>query len=200
MLVTGLPFRSPRSPRVSPPCSVPPIMLVREGPYRRRMNLRDVWPDAVAAASPPACAPGGPTRGPRPTRQPRTDLRSCGRHSAASPRTVERPDAHEPRPKARLADRSATRLDGVAADGARSVAAISAGSCALSTFLREDAGPKQNRDPAGWTVNAARLAVAARGSSSPCCARARAVRPMQARTGTLVLLAGVRARSSPIDS
>ena len=142
-----------------------PIALVRLRARRRRAALRDVWPEAVDNLTSAVRAGLSLARGARPARR-RAVRSSSGRPSRRSPRTIERPGGFSDcldRLKAGLADPVADRLV-EALRIAREVGGSDLGRLlrTLSAFLREDArtrGELETRQ--SWTVNGARLAVAA---------------------------------------
>jgi tight adherence protein B len=141
-----------------------PLALVRARARKRRAQLRDVWPDVVdhvasavraGLALPEALVQLG-ERGPTELRQPfcdfADDYRATGRFSEALDRL-----------KSRLADPVADRLV-EALRIAREVGGSDLGRVlrTLSTFLREDARSRAELEARqSWTVNAARLAMAA---------------------------------------
>lgn len=141
-----------------------PVVLVRRRARRRRALLRDLWPDAVdnitsavraGMALPEALAQLG-QRGPEPLREPfrrfGDDYRLTGRFSDCLDRLKER-----------LSDPVADRLV-ESLRIAREVGGTDLGRLlrTLSGFLREDARTRAELETRqSWTVNAARLAVAA---------------------------------------
>ncbi len=141
-----------------------PVVLVRRRARRRRGLLRDLWPDAVdnitsavraGMALPEALAQLG-QRGPEPLREPfrrfGDDYRLTGRFSECLDRL-----------KDRLSDPVADRLV-ESLRIAREVGGTDLGRLlrTLSGFLREDARTRAELETRqSWTVNAARLAVAA---------------------------------------
>lgn len=141
-----------------------PLAVVRGRARRRRSQLRDVWPDVVdhvasavrAGLSLPEALVQLAERGPTELRGPfgefADDYRATGRFSEALDRL-----------KNRLADPVADRLI-EALRIAREVGGSDLGRVlrALSTFLREDARSRAELEARqSWTVNAARLAMAA---------------------------------------
>ncbi len=141
-----------------------PVTLVRARARRRRALLRDVWPDAVdnlasavrAGLSLPEALSQLSVRGPLELRPAfaafAQDYRASGRFSDAL-------DAL----KARLADPVGDRIV-ESLRIAREVGGTDLGRLlrTLSTFLRQDARTRSELEGRqGWTVNAARLAVAA---------------------------------------
>ncbi len=141
-----------------------PLALVRFRARHRRAALRDVWPDAVdnvtsavrAGLSLPEALSQLSVRGP-------VELRPAFAGFAEDYRATGRFQDCLDRLKAELADPVADRLV-EALRIAREVGGSDLGRLlrTLSTFLREDArtrGELETRQ--GWTVNGARLAVAA---------------------------------------
>lgn len=143
---------------------VAPVSLVRARARRRRSRLRDVWPDVVdhvhsavraGLALPEALVQLG-DRGPEELRVPfqefAHDYRATGRFSESLDLLKER-----------LSDPVADRLV-EALRIARDVGGTDLGRVlrTLSTFLREDARSRAELEARqSWTVNAARLAMAA---------------------------------------
>ena len=142
-----------------------PVGVVRARARRRRARLRDLWPDAVdnitsgvraGMALPEALSQLG-TRGPDELREPfrafADDYRLTGRFHD-SPRPAQ--GAAEPTP-------SATGSSRACASPARSAAPTSATCCApcRASCARTPAPGPSSRPGSRWTVNAARLAVAA---------------------------------------
>jgi tight adherence protein B len=141
-----------------------PLAVVRGRARRRRARLRDLWPDAVdnitsgvraGMALPEALAQLG-TRGPEELREPfrafADDYRLTGRFHDCLDRLKER-----------LSDPVADRLV-ESLRIAREVGGTDLGHLlrTLSGFLREDARTRAELETRqSWTVNAARLAVAA---------------------------------------
>ena len=141
-----------------------PVALVRRRARTRRARLRDLWPDAVdnitsgvraGMALPEALAQLG-TRGPEELRAPfvsfADDYRLTGRFSDSLDRLKER-----------LSDPVGDRLV-ESLRIAREVGGTDLGHLlrTLSGFLREDARTRAELETRqAWTVNAARLAVAA---------------------------------------
>ena len=141
-----------------------PVVLVRRRARRRRARLRDLWPDAVdnitsgvraGMALPEALAQLG-TRGPEELREPfaafADDYRLTGRFHDSLDRLKER-----------LSDPVGDRLV-ESLRIAREVGGTDLGTLlrTLSGFLREDARTRAELETRqSWTVNAARLAVAA---------------------------------------
>jgi tight adherence protein B len=141
-----------------------PPALVRRLRDRRRTELRDVWPEVVdqltsavrAGLSLPEAVGALAVRGPEPLRPAfarfAADHRATGRFSDCLDRL--RDDFADP-----VADRVCESLR-----MAREVGGTDLGRLlrALSAFLREDARTRSELETRqGWTVNAARLAVAA---------------------------------------
>jgi tight adherence protein B len=142
---------------------VAPMAVVRRLYYRRRAELRDVWPEVVdnltsavrAGMSLPEAVGALATRGPESLRPAfgrfAADYRANGRFSEALDRLKS--DLADP-----VGDRvcESLRL-------AREVGGTDLGRLlrTLSGFLREDARTRSELETRqGWTVNAARLAVA----------------------------------------
>lgn len=141
-----------------------PIALVKMRQRQRRTELRAVWPEVVdnlvsavrAGLSLPEAVGQLGSRGPEPLREPfrrfADDYRASGRFSECLDRL-----------KARLADPVADRII-ESLRLAREVGGSDLGRLlrTLSQFLREDARTRAELETRqGWTVNAARLAVAA---------------------------------------
>ena len=141
-----------------------PLALVRTRARARRAHLRDLWPDAVdnitsgvraGLALPEALSPLA-VRGPE-------ELRPAFADFAGDYRTTGRFNDCLDRLKSRLADPVGDRLV-ESLRIAREVGGSDLGSLlrTLSTFLREDARTRSELETRqSWTVNAARLAVAA---------------------------------------
>jgi tight adherence protein B len=141
-----------------------PVALVRMRARRRRSSLRDLWPDAVdniasgvrAGLALPEALAQLASRGPE-------ELRPAFAGFAEDYRTTGRfPDCLD-RLKDRLSDPVGDRLV-EALRIAREVGGSDLGRLlrTLSTFLREDSRTRAELETRqGWTVNAARLAVAA---------------------------------------
>lgn len=141
-----------------------PVALVRMRARRRRASLRDLWPDAVdniasgvraGLALPEALAQLG-RRGPE-------ELRPAFTAFAEDYRTTGRFHDSLDRLKTRLSDPVGDRLV-ESLRIAREVGGSDLGRLlrTLSTFLREDGRTRAELETRqGWTVNAARLAVAA---------------------------------------
>lgn len=141
-----------------------PVAVVRARARSRRAQLRELWPDVVdhvssavrAGLALPEALVQLAERGPQQLREPfaifADDYRATGRFSEALDRL-----------KARLADPVADRLI-EALRIAREVGGSDLGRVlrALSSFLREDARSRAELEARqSWTVNAARLAMAA---------------------------------------
>jgi tight adherence protein B len=141
-----------------------PIFLVRRRRARRVVELREVWPEAVdnlasgvrAGLSLPEALGQLGVRGPE---QLRPAFRRFGEDYRATGRFAESLD----RLKAHLADPVGDRVV-ESLRMAREVGGTDLGRLlrTLSTFLREDARTRAELETRqGWTVNAARLALAA---------------------------------------
>jgi tight adherence protein B len=141
-----------------------PVGLVRYRVRQRRAELRDLWPDAVdnlasavrAGLSLPEALTQLGVRGPEPLRRPflrfGDDYRATGRFGDCLDRL-----------KARLADPTGDRIV-ESLRIAREVGGSDLGRLlrTLSAFLRDDSRTRAELETRqGWTVNAARLAVAA---------------------------------------
>jgi tight adherence protein B len=141
-----------------------PVVLARRLRSRHRAELRDVWPEVVdqltsavrAGLSLPEAVGALAVRGPEPLRPAfgrfAADHRATGRFSDCLDRL--RDDLADP-----VADRVCESLR-----MAREVGGTDLGRLlrALSAFLREDSRTRAELETRqGWTVNAARLAVAA---------------------------------------
>ena len=144
--------------------SVLPVALVRRRRVQRSAELREVWPEAVdnlasgvrAGLSLPEALTQLGVRGPELLRSP---FRRFGEDYRATGRFAESLD----RLKADLADPVGDRVV-EALRMAREVGGTDLGRLlrTLSTFLREDARTRAELETRqGWTVNAARLALAA---------------------------------------
>ncbi len=171
-----------------------PLLLVRRRRAQRAGELREVWPEAVdnlasavrAGLSLPEALTQLGARGPE---QLRSAFRRFGEDYRASGRFGESLD----RLKAALADPVGDRVV-EALRMAREVGGTDLGRLlrTLSSFLREDARTRSELETRqGWTVNAARLALAAPWvlllllSTQP-----DAVQAYNTPAGTVVLLAG----------
>lgn len=141
-----------------------PLLLVRRRRTQRTTELREVWPEAVdnlasgvrAGLSLPEALTQLGVRGPE---QLRSAFRRFGEDYRASGRFAESLDTL----KANLADPVGDRVV-EALRMAREVGGSDLGRLlrTLSTFLREDARTRSELETRqGWTVNAARLALAA---------------------------------------
>jgi tight adherence protein B len=141
-----------------------PLLLVRRRRAQRTGELREVWPEAVdnlasgvrAGLSLPEALTQLGVRGPE---QLRTPFRRFGEDYRATGRFGDSLDAL----KATLADPVGDRVV-EALRMAREVGGTDLGRLlrTLSTFLREDARTRSELETRqGWTVNAARLALAA---------------------------------------
>jgi tight adherence protein B len=141
-----------------------PVALVRRAGGRRRAELRDVWPEVVdqlasavrAGLSLPEAVGALAVRGPGP-------LRPAFARFAADHRATGRFSDCLDRLRDDLADAVADRVC-ESLRMAREVGGTDLGRLlrALSAFLREDSRTRAELETRqGWTVNAARLAVAA---------------------------------------
>jgi tight adherence protein B len=171
-----------------------PLGLVRMRARRRRASLRDLWPDAVdniasgvraGLALPQALIQLG-RRGPEELRPAfvafAEDYRATGRFNECLDRL-----------KDRLSDPVGDRLV-ESLRIAREVGGSDLGRLlrTLATFLREDNRTRAELETRqGWTVNAARLAVAAPWVVlGMLCTRPESIAAYATGTGTVVLLAG----------
>jgi tight adherence protein B len=174
--------------------SLAPMSLVRWRQRQRRAELRELWPEVAdnlasgvraGLSLPEALAQVG-VRGPEPLRRPfqrfGQDYRATGRFNDCLDRL-----------KAALADPVGDRIV-ESLRMAREVGGTDLGRLlrTLSAFLREDARTRAELETRqGWTVNAARLAVAAPWILLALLAlRPEAVRAYNTATGGLVLLFG----------
>lgn len=174
--------------------AVLPLLLVRRRRTQRTTELREVWPEAVdnlasavrAGLSLPEALTQLGVRGPE---QLRSAFRRFGEDYRATGRFADSLDGL----KANLADPVGDRVV-EALRMAREVGGTDLGRLlrTLSTFLREDARTRSELETRqGWTVNAARLALAAPWvlllllSSQP-----DAVEAYNTAAGTAVLVAG----------
>lgn len=171
-----------------------PVAIVRMRARSRRAQLRELWPDAVdnvtsavrAGMALPEALVQLSVRGP-------VELRPAFASFAEDYRTTGRFNDCLDRLKERLADPVGDRLV-ESLRIAREVGGTDLGALlrTLSTFLREDArtrGELETRQ--SWTVNAARLAVAAPWIVlALLCTRPESVRAYDTATGALVLLVG----------
>ncbi|NNM46289.1 type II secretion system F family protein [Knoellia koreensis] len=171
-----------------------PLALVRGRARRRRASLRELWPDAVdniasgvrAGLALPEALAQLSRRGP-------PELRPAFQAFAEDYRTTGRFQECLDRLKERLSDPVGDRLV-ESLRIAREVGGSDLGRLlrTLSTFLREDARTRSELETRqGWTVNAARLAVAAPWAVLAMLAtRPESIRAYGTTTGALVLLAG----------
>lgn len=171
-----------------------PLGWVRARARRRRGRLREVWPDVIdhvasavrAGLALPEALVQLSERGPEELREPfarfADDYRASGRFGDSLDRL-----------KARLSDPVADRLV-EALRIAREVGGSDLGRLlrTLSTFLREDARSRAELEARqSWTVNAARLALAAPWVVLLLLAtRGSALQAYQSATGVLVLVVG----------
>jgi tight adherence protein B len=171
-----------------------PTALVRYRQRKRRQELRDLWPDVVdnlasavrAGMSLPEALSQLGGRGPE-------ALQPAFRRFAEDYRATGRFDACLDRLKARLADPVADRIV-ESLRIAREVGGSDLGRLlrTLSAFLREDARTRSELETRqSWTVNAARLAVAAPWVVLGMLAtRPQAVEAYDSSTGFVVLAVG----------
>lgn len=171
-----------------------PVLTVRMRARSRRAQLRDLWPDAVdnvtsavrAGMALPEALAQLAVRGPEELREAFTDF-------ANDYRTTGRFNDCLDRLKVRLADPVGDRLV-ESLRIAREVGGSDLGSLlrTLSTFLREDARTRSELEARqSWTVNAARLAVAAPWIVlALLCTRPESVQAYNSSTGALVLGTG----------
>ena len=171
-----------------------PIALVRMRARRRRASLRELWPDAVdnitsgvrAGLALPEALSQLAVRGPE-------ELRPAFRTFAEDYRSSGRFHECLDRLKASLSDPVGDRLI-ESLRIAREVGGSDLGKLlrTLSTFLREDSRTRSELEARqGWTVNAARLAVAAPWVVlGMLCTRPESIRAYASSTGTLVLVVG----------
>lgn len=171
-----------------------PLAFVRNRARRRRRTLRDVWPDAVdnitsavrAGMALPEALAQLAHRGPA---ELRPAFASFGEDYRATGRFAPSLDAL----KERLADPVADRLI-EALRLAREVGGSDLGGLlrTLSAFLREDARTRAELETRQtWTVNAARLSVAAPWAVLAILAtRGGAIEAYDSRVGVLVLVVG----------
>lgn len=174
-----------------------PLAVVRMRARARRAHLRDLWPDAVdnvtsavrAGLALPEALAQLSVRGPEELRPPfaefASDYRTTGRFNDCLDRLKER-----------LADPVGDRLV-ESLRIAREVGGSDLGSLlrTLSTFLREDARTRSELETRqSWTVNAARLAVAAPWIVLALLStRPESVQAYNTTTGVLVLAVGAAA-------
>jgi tight adherence protein B len=171
-----------------------PVALVRYRQRQRRNELRELWPEAVdnlasavrAGLSLPEAVAQLGVRGPEPLRR---AFQRFGEDYRATGRFYDCLD----RLKAALADPVGDRIV-ESLRMAREVGGSDLGRLlrTLSTFLREDARTRAELETRqGWTVNAARLAVAAPWALLLLLSlRTDAVRAYNSATGVLVLAIG----------
>lgn len=174
-----------------------PIAVVRMRARSRRAHLRDLWPDAVdnvtsavrAGLALPEALAQLSVRGPE-------ELRPAFADFASDYRTTGRFNDCLDRLKDRLADPVGDRLV-ESLRIAREVGGSDLGSLlrTLSTFLREDARTRSELETRqSWTVNAARLAVAAPWIVLALLStRPESVQAYNTSTGVLVLAVGAAA-------
>ncbi|XVX21486.1 type II secretion system F family protein [Actinomycetota bacterium] len=171
-----------------------PIALVRMRARRRRTALRDLWPDAVdniasavraGMALPEALAQLG-HRGPAELRPPFAafahDYRTTGRFHECLDRLKDR--LSDP-----VGDRLVESLRIAREVGGSDLGALLR---TLSTFLREDSRTRAEMEARqSWTVNAARLAVAAPWIVlALLCTRPESIQAYDTRAGAVVLFVG----------
>ncbi|MFX4286042.1 type II secretion system F family protein [Janibacter sp. G349] len=171
-----------------------PVAVVRVRARSRRAHLRDLWPDAVdnvtsavrAGLALPEALAQLSVRGPE-------ELRPAFADFASDYRTTGRFNDCLDRLKTRLADPVGDRLV-ESLRIAREVGGSDLGSLlrTLSTFLREDARTRAELETRqSWTVNAARLAVAAPWLVlAMLSTRPESVQAYNTATGVLVLAGG----------
>lgn len=174
-----------------------PVLVVRMRARARRAHLRDLWPDAVdnitsavrAGMALPEALSQLAVRGPE-------ELRPAFADFANDYRTTGRFNDCLDRLKGRLADPVGDRLI-ESLRIAREVGGSDLGSLlrTLSTFLREDARTRSELETRqSWTVNAARLAVAAPWIVLALLStRPESVQAYNTPTGVLVLAVGAAA-------
>lgn len=174
-----------------------PIAVVSMRARSRRAHLRDLWPDAVdnvtsavrAGLALPEALAQLSVRGPE-------ELRPAFAEFASDYRTTGRFNDCLDRLKERLADPVGDRLV-ESLRIAREVGGSDLGSLlrTLSTFLREDARTRSELETRqSWTVNAARLAVAAPWMVlAMLSTRPESVQAYNSTTGVLVLAVGAAA-------
>ncbi|QGN56760.1 type II secretion system F family protein [Nostocoides sp. HKS02] len=171
-----------------------PVAFVRARARRRRASFRDLWPDVVdniasgvraGLALPEALSQLG-RRGPE-------ELRPAFLRFAEDYRATGRFHECLDRLKERLSDPVGDRLV-ESLRMAREVGGSDLGRLlrTLATFLREDSRTRAELETRqGWTVNAARLAVAAPWVVlAMLCTRPESIRAYASATGTLVLVVG----------
>jgi tight adherence protein B len=171
-----------------------PLALVRMRARRRRANLRELWPDAVdnitsgvrAGLALPEALSQLAVRGP-------AELRPAFRAFAEDYRASGRFHDCLDQLKERLSDPVGDRLI-ESLRIAREVGGSDLGRLlrTLSTFLREDSRTRSELETRqGWTINAARLAVAAPWIVlAMLCTRPESIQAYATTTGTAILLVG----------
>lgn len=171
-----------------------PFALVRARARRRRSDLRELWPDAVdnitsgvrAGLALPEALSQLAVRGPQ-------ELRPAFQAFAEDYRTSGRFNDCLDDLKDRLSDPVGDRLV-ESLRIAREVGGSDLGGLlrTLATFLREDSRTRSELETRqGWTVNAARLAVAAPWAVlAMLCTRPESIQAYATTTGTVVLLVG----------
>jgi tight adherence protein B len=171
-----------------------PLALVRMRARRRRANLRELWPDAVdnitsgvrAGLALPEALSQLAVRGP-------AELRPAFRAFAEDYRASGRFHDCLDQLKERLSDPVGDRLI-ESLRIAREVGGSDLGRLlrTLSTFLREDSRTRSELETRqGWTINAARLAVAAPWMVlAMLCTRPESIQAYATTTGTAILLVG----------
>jgi tight adherence protein B len=194
LLVLAVSLSGPIALAFSSFTSLAPVSLVRWRQRQRAAELRELWPEVAdnlasgvrAGLSLPEALTQIGVRGPEPLRRPfqrfGADYRATGRFNDCLDRL-----------KANLADPVGDRIV-ESLRMAREVGGTDLGRLlrTLSAFLREDARTRAELETRqGWTVNAARLAVAAPWMLLALLAlRPEAVRAYNTATGGLVLLIG----------
>jgi tight adherence protein B len=194
LVMLGLSRSAPIAAAFALIATLGPRALVRMRQRQRQAELRELWPEVVdniasavrAGLSLPEALGQLGTRGPEPLRRP---FQRFGEDYRATGRFAESLD----RLKASLADPVADRIV-ESLRTAREVGGTDLGRLlrTLSAFLREDARTRAELETRqGWTVNAARLAVAAPwvllGLLST---RPEAVRAYNSGAGVVVLASG----------
>jgi tight adherence protein B len=171
-----------------------PLALVRVRARRRRANLRELWPDAVdnitsgvrAGLALPEALSQLAVRGPE---ELRPAFRAFAEDYRASGRFHDCLDGLKDRLSDPVGDRLVESLR-----IAREVGGSDLGRLlrTLSTFLREDSRTRSELETRqGWTINAARLAVAAPWIVlAMLCTRPESIQAYATTTGTLILLVG----------
>jgi len=194
LLVLAVSLSGPIALAFSSFTSLAPVSLVRWRQRQRAAELRELWPEVAdnlasgvrAGLSLPEALTQIGVRGPEPLRRPfqrfGADYRATGRFNDCLDRL-----------KANLADPVGDRIV-ESLRMAREVGGTDLGRLlrTLSAFLREEARTRAELETRqGWTVNAARLAVAAPWMLLALLAlRPEAVRAYNTATGGLVLLIG----------